>query len=320
MNFAAQTFATQHHWDWTIAVYLFLGGMGAATLVITNLTDMFRRGGHPSLAIWGSLSSFVMLAVGSLMLFIHLLDHLAVIHVMNPLVLLEKPDAWIAWGTQFIVAMMVLGVAYAVPHIAASPRWQGLPGIGAVVRHPVFQALGAGIARVQRPIGWLGALFAFGTAVYTGLLLQSFPAVALWHNPGVPVLFTVSAFSTALAFLLLVQYLVLKEDDHELRRLFERSDAILIGAELLVVFAFFNYTLSGSEGGYRSAAMLWGSWGWLVGFLGLGLIVPFLLELRGSLREWRTPVPVVASALLVLMGGYLLRHYFLTSGVYAFPW
>jgi formate-dependent nitrite reductase membrane component NrfD len=57
-----------------------------------------------------------------------------------------------------------------------------------------------------------------GTVFYTGLLLQSFPAVALWHNPGVPLLFIVSAFSTAMAFLLLVLYLAVKrEEDHGLR-------------------------------------------------------------------------------------------------------
>jgi polysulfide reductase chain C len=29
---------------------------------------------------------------------------------------------------------------------------------------------------------------------------------------------------------------------------------------------------------------------------------------------------VVLSSMLVLMGGYLLRHYFLSAGVYAYPW
>jgi len=41
------TFATQHIWTWWIAVYLYLGGLGAATLVVTFLTDMSNR-----TAIW----------------------------------------------------------------------------------------------------------------------------------------------------------------------------------------------------------------------------------------------------------------------------
>jgi formate-dependent nitrite reductase membrane component NrfD len=29
---------------------------------------------------------------------------------------------------------------------------------------------------------------------------------------------------------------------------------------------------------------------------------------------------VMLAAVLVLFGGYLLRHYFLAAGVYAYPW
>ncbi|MBA1332922.1 polysulfide reductase, partial [Candidatus Endoriftia persephone str. Guaymas] len=61
-------------------------------------------------------------------------------------------------------------------------------------------------SRFRKVVGWMATINGVGVAVYTGLLLQSFPAVALWHNPGVPLLFTVSAFSTAMAFLLLIMY------------------------------------------------------------------------------------------------------------------
>ncbi len=157
--------------------------------------------------------------------------------------------------------------------------------------------------------------------MYTGLLIQSFPAVALWHNPGVPLLFTVSAFSTAFAYLLLLLHtFITDENDQDLRHRYERFDLVLIATELVILFSFFSYTLSGSESGYRSAQLLWGDLGWLVGFIGFGLLVPFLLELKGAIRGWSSRLPTVAAALLVLMGGYLLRHYFMYAGVYAYPW
>ena len=37
------------------------------------------------------------------------------------------------------------------------------------------------------------------------------------------------------------------------------------------------------------------------------------------MRGWRAGAPVVLSSVFVLMGGYLLRHYFLIAGVYAYP-
>ena len=175
--------------------------------------------------------------------------------------------------------------------------------------------------RWHKTIGWLATINGIGVAVYTGLLLQSFPAVALWHNPGVPLLFTVSAFSTALAFLLLVLHLVINNpEDAAIQRFYERLDVMLIAAELVILFSFFFFMTSGNESAIHSAKLLWGDLGWLIGFIGLGLIVPFLLELKGAVKGWSGHLPTVTAAVLVLVGGYLLRHYFLAAGVYAHPW
>ena len=89
------TYTTQDIWTWWLAVYLYTGGLGAATLAVTFLTDMYLKP-HRNLVLWGAGAGVVLLSFGSSMLFLHLLDHLAVIHVLNPLILLTKPDAWIA--------------------------------------------------------------------------------------------------------------------------------------------------------------------------------------------------------------------------------
>lgn len=315
------TFATQEIWTWWIAVYLYLGGLGAATLVATFLTDMYLKP-HRDLVLWGAFSGIVMLGLGSLMLFIHLLDHRAVINVLNPLVLIRHPHAWIAWGTQFIIWMMWWGLFYALPYMIDSPQLNRIPLLRGLLKLGLIKKLsGRCCLRFHKTIGWLATINGIGVAVYTGLLLQSFPAVALWHNPGVPLLFTVSAFSTAMAFLLLVLGLIIKrEEDRPIRVFYERTDVMLIAAELVILFSFFHYMSAGSESAMQSAKLLWGDLGWLIGFIGLGLIVPFFLELRCVLRGSRGHAPVMLAAVLVLFGGYLLRHYFLAAGVYAFPW
>ncbi len=314
------SFSTQEIWTWWIAVYLFFGGLGAATLVVTFLTDMYLKP-HRGLVILGALSGVVMLGIGSAMLFTHLLDHLAVIHVLNPLVLFRKPDAWIAWGTQFILWMMVWGVLYALPHMRECQPINRVPLLRSILHWGWVIAISERCGRHCKVLGWLATINGIGTVVYTGLLLQSFPAVALWHNPGVPLLFTVSAFSTAMAYLLLVMHLVMRrEEDHGLRLLYERLDLILIATELVILFSFFQYMRAGSESALRSAEILWNDMGWLIGFIGFGLLVPFFLELRGVVKGWTSHLPIVTASVLVLMGGYLLRHYFLYAGVYAYPW
>lgn len=317
---ATMNFYTQDVWTWWIAIYLYFGGLGAATLAVTFLTDMYMKA-HRDLVLWGAFSGIVLLALGSLMLFTHLLDHRAVIHVLNPMVLIHKPDAWIAWGTQFIIWMMFWGVLYALPYMYLAPFFDRVPVVNWLLDRSLVNRIAQLSSRFRKTVGWLATINGVGVAVYTGLLLQSFPAVALWHNPGVPLLFTVSAFSTAMAFLLLLMYLVIRQpDDQRIRNFYERVDLILISAELVILFSFFHYMQAGNESAMHSARLLWNNMGWLVGFIGFGLIVPFLLELRGVLKGWSSHLPVVAASVLVLIGGYLLRHYFMYSGVYAYPW
>lgn len=314
------TYATQDIWTWWIAAYLYFGGLGAATLSITFLTDMYCRP-NPRLVLWGAISGVVMLAISSAVLFSHLLHHKAVVWALIPASFIFHPTAWIAWGTQFIMWMMVWGIVYALPYLRDWPRFRDSALARRLLQSAVADWLAACCMRWRRTVGWLATINGIGTVVYTGLLLQSFPAVALWHNPGVPLLFTVSAFSTAFAYLLLVLHWGQpREEDGLLRRRYELFDLVLISTELVILFSFFNFTQSGSESGYRSAQLLWNDFGWLFGFIGFGLIVPFLLNLKGVVKGWSSAMPTVAASVMVLTGGYLLRHYFMYAGVYAYPW
>lgn len=311
-------YSTQNLWTWWIAIYLFLGGLGGGAVVASILTNMYLRE-HKALVLWGNLSAVVMLAIGSLMLFLHLLDHIAVIHVLNPLILFTKPDAWIAWGTQFIVWMIIWSLVYSLPYMQQTPFFRDMPVIGTILGW--FKWLGDLSLKFHPIIGWLAVICGVGTVFYTGLLLQSFPAVALWHNPGVPLLFIVSAFSTAMAFLLLVLYLVLRrEEDHALKVFYERTDVILITVELTIIFVFFHFTTYGVESARSTAQLLWNDKVWIIGFIGLGLLVPFLIEFKGVTKGWKSPAPIILAAFLVLGGGYLLRHYFMYAGVYELPY
>ncbi|MBF0417183.1 MAG: polysulfide reductase NrfD [Magnetococcales bacterium] len=314
------TFATQNVWTWWFAIYLFLGGMGAASISLAIATDRFLKP-HKTLVLWGVVGGVMMLNLGSMILFIHLLHHTAVLVLFTPFAIINQPGAWIAWGTQFIMWVQIAGLLYAMSYLRESTFWLNFPLAGTVIKSTAFARIADFGARFRGLFAWLAMLAGFGTAAYTGLLLQSFPAVTLWHNPAVPVLFTVSAFSTALAYLMLVMLVFIRNrEDHALQVLFERTDVLLLALELFIIYTLFNFTLSGSESGYRSATLLWESPMWVVGFLGLGLLLPFLVELRSLLKGWSGSAPMVIACILILNGGYILRHMFMYSGVYAFPW
>ncbi len=318
------TYETQHLWTTWFAIYLYLGGLGAATMTITFLTDIYLKS-HKTLAIWGAFTGLIMVGGGSGLLFIHLANHTAVVHVLNPLAIFFKPDAWIAWGTQFISWMLIASLLYILPYIIGSPSLLRLPFISSVLKTRIVYGLGniAGSGNVHKILGIFAAISGLGVAVYTGLLLQSFPAVALWNNPGVPILFTVSAFSTACALLILIMHIFMGHDEKDtvLRSLYERADVLLLATELLVIFLFYMYLTRGSLSARVSADLLFHDLGWLLGFIGLGLVAPFLLELRSVLSrgQGQNHLPTVAAAVLVLIGGFLLRDYFMAAGIYVYP-
>jgi polysulfide reductase chain C len=312
------TLTTQDRWVGLVIWYLFLGGLGAALVAISIFAHRYARASTP-LTLWGVLSGEVALAVGSLLLLFHLLDPLHVWRILLPWNVFVNPTAWITWGTQFLIWAMVFGVLYIWPMLWKAQGLRRIPllnwwfGIGWVRWSAEI------CERFATLLAWLSILMSIAVAVYTGLLLRSFPAVALWHNPVIPLLFTVSALSTGLAYLLLVQYAVLREHG-PLARAYERFDVLLIAVEMALIGYLLYAVLPGSESGRASYALLMDNMGWVVGFLLFGLLVPLLLEIKGSLRAWNSPVPVMAAAVLVLVGGYLLRHYFLNAGVYYFPW
>ncbi|MDR3390377.1 MAG: polysulfide reductase NrfD [Sulfuriferula sp.] len=313
---------TQDRWGVLVAAYLFLGGLGAALIAVSLLSDRYFHADR-RLTLWGTLSGEALLGFGSALLLVDLLHPIRVWEILLPWNVLFEPTSWIAWGTQFIVWAMVFGLLYIWPLLLEEPWFRKLPVIGSWLEMwfelPLIRFVGRMVTRFRTPIAWVAILCGAGTAVYTGLLLRSFPAAALWANSLVPPLFTVSAFSTALAYLLLVLYGVLHLHG-TLARWYERLDLMLIGVEIVLISTILFYILPGSASGKASLGLLWHSWGWIVGFLGVGLILPFLLEIKGVFSGWKRSAPMLVTACMVLMGGFLLRHYFLASGVYVFPW
>lgn len=312
------TLTTQERWAGLVIWYLFLGGLGAALLAISIFSHRYYKA-SARLTLWGVISGEAALAVGSLLLLIHLLDPIHVWRILLPWNVFIEPTAWITWGTQFLIWAMVFGVLYIWPMLWKSPALRRIPLVTWWFEIGMVRWSAQICERFRTLLAWLTIFLSIAVALYTGLLLRSFPAVALWHNPMIPFLFTVSALSTGLAYLLLVQYAVLREHG-PLARAYERADALLIILEMVLIGLVLYAFLPGSESGRASYALLMGNMGWIFGFLVFGLLVPLLIEIKGSLSAWNSSAPVLAAAVLVLIGGFLLRHYFLTAGVYYFPW
>lgn len=201
----------------------------------------------------------------------------------------------------------------------------------------------AGVACFRIANGLLVAV-SLVVAIYTGLLLSSVAAVPAWNSGWLAVLFLISAISCGIALASGVS--VLSEGGRcfarALGRLAKLDMAVIVVeaavvALWLLVPAFSGETVSAQAGDASFAALTAGALAPLfwVGFCGLGLVLPFVVEVAstlrmtlpsrggaphavntqqaGSLAAMRTGLLV--SAIAVLVGGYLLRYLVVAAAI-----
>jgi formate-dependent nitrite reductase membrane component NrfD len=292
-----------HVWGWEIPVYLFLGGMAAGTMILSALLGM-RRGERSPAARWLAFAAPVLISVGMGALFLDLAHKLFVWRFYLAL-RWTSPMSWGAW---------ILVVAYPVTLLfglsaLSEPQFEGVmsrcrfPAVGRFLRRARTFAL----AR-SRPLAWwnLGTGVALG--VYTGILLSTLGARALWSSALLGPLFLVSGLSTGAAFLMLFR--VTDEERHFL----VRWDVLAIGLELALIVLFLVGLASSDAAGRQAAGLLLGG-PWTAPFWTLvvivGLLVPALLETLESKLHYRV---TAMAPLLVLTGGFALRWIFVAAG------
>jgi len=271
----------QTEWRWIIAAYLFLAGVGGGAYLTGVIADF---AGGPAWELVSKIGVFLgmpCVLIGCLFL---LADLGRPINSWR--VWMKPKTSWMARGTIIIVLFMLFA--------AIQTAWWIWPFPGA-------------IENARGTIAVLGAIFAFLTVVYTGLLLGYSQPIALWRTALLPVLFFVSAMSTGIMAIVLVgEFLAV--DASQLAFL-ASIDAVVLLFEMFVLIVFLYNAYRTIESRYSAKRILTGAvapafW---IGVVACGLVIPFLLELTGT--------AALLAALLGLLGGLLLRYTVLAGGI-----
>jgi len=291
---------TKHYWVWPIAWYLFLGGLGGGTLTLSGIFDFaFRNGiidlGTGPLPEVGSVFALAVfigvaaLGIGSFLL---------VFELGQPLVFLRvflSSTAIIKYGACLLVLAMGFGFVYFLFFLP--PEWN------------LFYYSWTWIRDICCA---LMIIFGLGIMVYTGVLLSSMKSKPFWNTPALPVLFTVSALSTASALMALTAGIwpgstfgLEREVQHFLVENLHVIDSVLVIGEIVVLLVYVLLQYGAGNVTARAVATKWlrGSfavpfWG---GMLLAALLIPFLSYMAGGVMATHV-APV-----LVLAGGLLLR-------------
>ena len=254
-------------WGWEIPVYLFLGGLAAGLMIISAIAPRRESWAMRLLPFAAPL----VLSIGMLALFIDLDSKLHVWRFYTAF-RITSPMSWGAW---ILIAIYPAAALYGLKPTRFLQRANLVLGI----------ALGA----------------------YTGVLLATLSARALWGSLFLAPLFLVSGFSTAAALTML---LPVERDERETLR---RWDLYAIVAEVIVL-AFYFIDVASDERGRAAVAQFFGG-PYTAPFFAfvvvIGLAAPFLIEIAESRRHLRAAA--LAPAFL-LIGGFALRWIFVAAG------
>ena len=273
-------------WGPMIAWYLFLAGASAGAF----LTSAFVEVKYPEsvkMRVAGRIVAPIFLGIGLVML---MLD--AEAGLRNPLRffwLIANPGSVMTLGVYFICVFMPVALVSALLEVLKKP--------------------------VPKWLTWVGIVFAFAVAAYTGFLLGVVKAFPLWNNAVLPILFVVSALSAGLAATSLVGLLADRERFEQMW-LIKKSHVILSAIEMVVLATMLVIVSAGSVEGAASVYSLVAGqyapafWG---GIVLLGLVAPFIIEgypvfitKRVETSMTSMVVSVIGEA-GVLVGGFMLR-------------
>ena len=292
-----------HYWEAPIVIYLFLGGLGGGIMFLTAVLSFFVLPGAgfantEPLFFASMFIALAALAVGCFFLVFELGQPLVFWRVWT------TATAIIKWGATLLVFAMFSTIFWLLGSIDALPFDWG------------FLAPLAGFFRPSQPVMLaIAGITGFGIMVYTGVMLSTLKAHAFWATPALPVLFTISATSTACALVALalgawpvafsLDVVAVEEYIHEIIHV---VDIVLVCAEITVLLIMVLSFLGAGNVTAKAVATRWVKgktaplfW---VGMIGFGLVIPLILYVGGA----DSAASTVVAPVLVLCGGLLLRY------------
>jgi protein NrfD len=292
-------FTASPHWAWWIIFYFFVGGIAGSAFLLASLLHLFGRPADQPLVRMGYYVAFVGTVISGILLTLDLDRPLRFWHMLVesntglPMFKSWVPMSVGSWG------LLLFGLFAFLAALAALS--EDRPGTRLLQSGPVRFLRRRGPSAV---IAVLGSIFGLFLAGYTGVLLAVTNRPIWADSTLLGLLFLVSGASTGAAALILLA--IWRRAGHpasiDWLAWFDRRVLILE----LVVLAVFLVSLG------SVARVFIGWWGavLLIGVVGIGILVPLLLE-----RRHRVPTPreLVRSASLVLLGGFLLRVVVLLS-------
>ena len=274
---------------WKVIAYLFLAGVGGGAAAVGAAFRLILPEAE-AITRTSVILGAPLVVVGCILLFFDLGRPQAAFRALS-----RPNQAWIARGTIILTAFIV---------------FQAIQFAGWIWP---FRALMSD-SSLFTFLNVLGGIFGVLTVLYTGFLFDTTRSIPFWSTPILPLLFLVSGVSTgifALIFFLLLSGLPVDEEIG----LLSRIDLFLIFFEGLILFFYLHgmHEVTAARASVRRliqedlSSAFWG------GVIGLGLLIPFLIEVFLAERVFA----IVMACLCGLLGGIFVRYVVVNGAVKA---
>lgn len=283
----------QTAWHGLLPLYLFLGGLGGGTLVLTAWLDLlapkrYRRTVRP--CAWSAL---LFLIFGAIILLVDVGTPFRALLLWDSF---SNPASWLTIGAWTLAAALCSSLALSLVASCCAPRRSILRSI-------------LGVACII-----VGA----ATCIYTGVLLMTSSAIVSWNTVLVPALFVLSSLNSGTAFVSCIYRL--KEKAKRARRMtaWNGLTVFLTTAESVVTGLYLSWLATSSPATLPAAQLLIDGvlslpfWLFVVG---AGLVIPWAIALIGLLRHKDPKWLVILSAICTLIGACALRFLILAIGL-----
>ncbi len=326
----------EHHWGWLIAIYLFLGGMGAGSFLIASVFELsgirYKHEFSPT-ALAGAGVSGPLILIGTLLLIFDLGAGMR--EPWRILLMFTNFQSVMTWGiwilTLFLPTCFLYGLLelmHVYPGILLwvrkrlrllARRWRFLPRLWRLLPRPL-RVLPETLPyrRIKRVICGAGSVLAVGTAVYTGVLLSVVKAVPLWNTPVLPMLFLVSAISTGMGLSFDLAATLAVPEIHRRYTAMPLVHMLFIGLEVILLALLLALSLNrGGEAaesaklilmGYRSVVF----WVLVIGF---GMVYPFMVHVYAFARHSHGYVSGILSGAGIVIAGLFVRYLIVAAAI-----
>ena len=306
-------------WHWPIALYLFLAGLSAGSLMIALiikwLTAKRKDGSNKSLFLdavveAGAIIAPLTISIGLLLLIIDL----------------GKPFSFYLLLLEYnMTSVMSIGVIFLLIYSPLAFIFAFLTFSDVIKKIPILSLFSSIVDFVKnnsfltKIIEYSAFTMAIGVAGYTGFLLSVNLSFPLWNTPILPLLFLVSALSSGVAINIIIALLFFKDDIHKdiIKYLLVLDLRIITLEAPLIVMLFIGVILSGGNGAnVVQEALTNGLWAkvfWL-GIVGVGFLVPVVISFSALKNHSYRVGFILLNAFSILFGVLMLRFYVVYAG------